>query len=484
MPLNVTRGEEFLRPDASRLLLRAFDTSGPDQARNLLSRVLALPAAEVSRLVEELFTEFGPRRPNLKQALQARFQKVWPLLPSDQDLDEDRQLLIASYFFAEYAIESAALFNPSIVPHPDQFGVEPGSLRIILSLRAIGEGHISSITFRSGVVDSRGAIEVAPPSPIVLEPQIIPNPVFEKPLFRRKLNELGLTSTFIRGAIDRLEARFTLADLRATLESERSQRRREGFPEEGDSVGEDKIMSLALSNYEVQFDAEDLSQRIIFPFTPSQRNGIEDARFVKFEDPESPCYYATYTAYDGRLVLPQMIETEDFRRFRFSTLNGPAVRNKGMALFPRKVRGSYAMLSRQDNENIYMMYSDNPHFWYESELILKPKYPWELVQLGNCGAPIETEAGWLVISHGVGAMRKYCLGAFLLDIDDPSKVLGRLSEPLVVPSEEERTGYLPNIVYTCGAIAHNGNLVLPYGISDYATRFAHIPIREVLAAMQ
>ena len=245
------------------------------------------------------------------------------------------------------------------------------------------------------------------------------------------------------------------------------------------------MLLLAQSNYEVQFSSTNgISERVVFPSSPSQTKGIEDARFVHFHhDDGTASYYATYSAFDGQLVLPQLLETDDFLHFRFSTLNGPAAQNKGMALFPRKVNGLYAMLSRQDNQNIYLMYSENIHFWYSPERIMKPTFPWELVQLGNCGSPLETEAGWLVLSHGVGPMRKYCIGAFLLDRDDPTKVLGRLREPLLTPQEHERSGYVPNVVYSCGALIHNGHVILPYAMSDYATNFATIALNDLLDAM-
>lgn len=246
------------------------------------------------------------------------------------------------------------------------------------------------------------------------------------------------------------------------------------------------IWMLARSNYEVQFQPDqELSERILFPATPSQRNGIEDARFVRFEREDgSHVYYATFTAYDGKVVMPELVETSDFLKFRFITLNGPAAQNKGMALFPRKINGQFAMLSRQDNENIYLMFSDNVHFWNERQVLLKPVFSWELVQLGNCGSPIETEAGWLVLSHGVGPMREYCIGAFLLNRDDPGKVIGRLREPLIKPNKDEREGYVPNVVYTCGALLHQGELIIPYGLADHATGFATVPLGEVLSAME
>jgi predicted GH43/DUF377 family glycosyl hydrolase len=293
-----------------------------------------------------------------------------------------------------------------------------------------------------------------------------------------------LTGEFTRRVMHKLGESFTLNELRASLQTEQF-RLPDGMTPE-DQRASHGMWMLARSNYEVQFQAsQQISQRILFPATPSQRNGIEDARFVGFQnDDGTRVYYATFTAYDGRIVVPELVETSDFLLFRFRTLNGPAVENKGMALFPRKIGGLYAMLSRQDNENIDLMFSDNIHFWNEHRVLLKPAFPWELVQLGNCGSPIETDAGWLVLSHGVGPMRQYCIGAFLLDRTDPSKVIGRLRQPLIKPNESEREGYVPNVVYTCGALLHNGEVIIPYGLADHATGFATVPLAEVLAAME
>jgi predicted GH43/DUF377 family glycosyl hydrolase len=392
--------------------------------------------------------------------------------------------LIGSYFLAEYSLESAALFNPSMVPHPDQSGLPTGARRFILSLRATGEGHISSITFRTGVIHPDHRIEVFTPTGFLTEPRQIPNAVYEKGLFTRKLTELGLTRDFTRRVLHQLGESFTLEELRASLQAQQFRRSDGMVPV--DQAAAQGIWMLARSNYEVQFEPEqELSERIIFPATPSQSNGIEDARFVRFQNEDGTyVYYATFTAFDGKLVVPELVETSYFLRFRFITLNGPAAQNKGMALFPRKINGLFAMLSRQDNENIYLMFSDNVHFWNEYKVLLKPAFPWELVQLGNCGSPIETDAGWLVLSHGVGPMRKYCIGAFLLDRDDPSKVIGRLREPLLKPNENEREGYVPNVVYTCGALIHNGKLIIPYGLADHATGFATVPLTEVLGALE
>ena len=484
MSIHLKRTGRILNPDQSRVLLRPFNPGGAERADGIVSRIMSLPEGETSALLEEILAEFSPRHRNLRQVFLERFEQVRDPLSAVEGLSEDRRLLIGSYFLAEYSLESAALFNPSIVPHPDQSGLTSGALRFILSLRATGEGHISSITFRTGVIHPDNRIEVFAPAGFLTEPRQIPNPRYEKALFGRKLAELGLTGDFTRRVMRRLGESFDLDELRSSLRTEQFSQP-DGMTQEDqdDSQG---IWMLARSNYEVQFcPEEDISARIIFPATPSQRNGIEDARFVRFQDDDGTyIYYATFTAYDGRIVVPELVETSDFLHFSFRTLNGPAAENKGMAIFPRKIGGLFAMLSRQDNENIYLMFSDNVHFWNEHKILLKPVFPWELVQMGNCGSPIETDAGWLVLSHGVGPMRKYCIGAFLLDREDPSKVLGRMREPLLKPDENEREGYVPNVVYTCGALVHNGELIIPYGLADHATGFATVPLAEVLAAME
>jgi predicted GH43/DUF377 family glycosyl hydrolase len=482
--IHVTRTPTILEPDQSRVLLRTFSPGGPERVGRIVSRIMSLPEDQVGLLLEEISAEFSQRHQHTRARFLERFEQVRETLSTDEGLSEQRRLLIGSYFLAEYSLESAALFNPSIVPHPDQTGVPAGALRFILSLRATGEGHISSITFRTGVIHPDHRIEVCTPTGFLTEPRQIPNPLYDKGLFTRKLLELGMTSEFTRRVMHKLGESFSLEELRAALQAEQF-RLPDGMAQEDQSAAQG-IWMLARSNYEVRFQPEQqLSERILFPATPSQRNGIEDARFVRFQNEDgSHVYYATFTAFDGKLVVPELVETSCFLHFRFITLNGPAAQNKGMALFPRKINGLYAMLSRQDNENIYLMFSDNVHFWNERRVLLKPIFPWELVQLGNCGSPIETDAGWLVLSHGVGPMRKYCIGAFLLDRDDPSKVIGRLREPLLKPNQNEREGYVPNVVYTCGALLHQGVLIIPYGLADHATGFATVPLDEVLAAMQ
>jgi predicted GH43/DUF377 family glycosyl hydrolase len=478
--IHVKRTATVLRPDQSRVLLRPFSPGDPQRAGRIIARIMSLPENRVGPLLDEVSAEFSQRHQQIHKSFLERFEQVRDLLLSDEEISEERRLLIGSYFVCEFSLESAALFNPSIVPHPDQSDLPPGALRFILSLRATGEGHISSITFRTGIIYSDHRIEVLTPTGLLTEPRQIPNPHYEKALFERKLFELGLTSGFTRRIMDKYGERFALEELRANLEVEMKQSRLS----DRDAIR--GILMLARSNYEVQFQPQQpLCERILFPVTPSQRNGIEDARFVRFQNDDGTyVYYATFTAFDGKVILPELVETSDFLLFRFITLNGPAAENKGMALFPRKIKGLYAMLSRQDNENIYLMLSDNVHFWYERKVLLKPMFPWELVQLGNCGSPIETEAGWLVLSHGVGPLRTYCIGAFLLDHDNPGKVIGRLREPLLKPDQNERKGYVPNVVYTCGALLHKGELIIPYGMADHATGFATVPLDEVLAAMR
>jgi predicted GH43/DUF377 family glycosyl hydrolase len=481
--LHVRRTHITLHPDRKRVLARPFYPATDERARRICAQVMALPESEVHTVLAQVHVDFGERHLKIQEFLKRRYRQVRQWLPADQKLSEERELLLGAYFTHEYSFEAAALFNPSIVPHPDQSDLPAGSLRFVLSLRATGEGHISSITFRTGFLDAKSNITVNEPTRYNLEPAQAPNLAYAKELFDRKLNELGMTGDFSRQVLQDLAPTFSLDELRASIG--RAVRQNEARGQETEGAAR-KILALAQSNYEVHFPPDSrLSERVLFPVTPSQSNGIEDARFVLFQDDDgSRTYYATYTAYDGKFVLPQFIETPDFLHFKFITLNGRAVQNKGMALFPRKINGRYAMLGRQDQENLYLMFSDDLHFWNTAQPLLQPAFPWEFIQLGNCGSPIETEAGWLVLSHGVGAMRKYCIGAFLLDRHDPAKVIGRLREPLIKPDENEREGYVPNVVYSCGSLVFERQLIVPYAMSDYATTFATLPLDEVLAAME
>jgi predicted GH43/DUF377 family glycosyl hydrolase len=481
--IRVKRSQVLLHPDRSRVLLRPFLGPWDARAARICAQVMTLSEPEVYALWQQVETEFGRRHTRTAEFLQARFEQVRTCLPTHGRLSKERQLVLGACFSHEYSLEAAALFNPSIVPHPDQSDLAPGALRFILSLRATGEGHISSVTFRTGLLGPGGNITIHAPTRYCFEPEQVPSASYEKSIFERKLQELGLIGDFSRQVLHGVGSFFTLDELRASLDHSEQQFHAR---DQETATAARKILALAQSNYEVQFPRDSrLSERVLFPVTPSQSNGIEDARFVRFQREDGThTYYATYTAYDGKMILPQFIETQDFTHFKFITLNGPAVQNKGMALFPRQINGHYAMLSRQDYENIYLMFSDHLHFWHSTRLLLKPAFPWEFIQMGNCGSPIETDAGWLVLSHGVGPMRKYCIGAFLLDRGDPTKVIGRLREPLIKPNENEREGYVPNVVYSCGSLLHGDRLVIPYAMSDYATTFATLALEDVLAAME
>jgi predicted GH43/DUF377 family glycosyl hydrolase len=480
--MDIKRTGVILKPNNARVLFRPFEMMDQQRIMKIMARVMELTDSDVDALLDGVMSEFHNRHHRLQQFFLARFEAYREHLITDRPLSENRKLLIGSYFTQEYSLESAALFNPSLIWHPDQSGVSSGSKRFILSLRATGEGHVSSIAFRSGTVDAQGNIAIDKPTGFVTAPDVTPSFTYDKSLFLRKLVELGIANGFVDLVFGALDDSFTLADLNTSVQFTLRQNRTR--QQEWATVAK-AVQALAKANYEIEYGPDtDVSERIIFPYSPTETNGIEDARFVEFVDDDgSHCYYATYTAFDGNVTLPQLVETKDFLRFRISTLNGPEVKNKGMALFPRKIGGNYAMISRQDGENIFLMYSDMLHFWYTKQPLLKPTYPWEFVQLGNCGSPIETDAGWLVLTHGVGPMRKYAIGAILLDRDDPSKVLGRLAQPLLAPDENERAGYVPNVVYSCGAVVYADRLIIPYAMSDYASTFATVPLADVLGAM-
>lgn len=480
-PVHVEQTGIILRPDSRRVIVRWFIPADTILVEHIIARALSLDEAEVKTQLELLREEFDHRHLHLETCWSRNYQLVSGNL-GDLNPTLDRQLYIGALFSGEYALESAALFNPSIVAHPDQSGLEDGALRFVLSLRATGEGHISSIEFRAGVLHATGQIEMEEVTSLVVAPEVKENPTYRKEVFVHKLREMGFENEWSQRTMALLGDDFTHQELQQSMD--------QALGHSGDVNRElDRTVEcvhwLAQSNYEVHFQpSTQLSQRIIFPVSPNESNGIEDARFVRFVDDDGAvCYYATYTAYNGRAILPQLIETVDFESFRVLTLNGNAVQNKGMALFPRRIGGKFAMLSRQDDENLFLMFSDNMHFWNDPQLLAIPKHPWESVKIGNCGSPIETGEGWLVITHGVGPMRRYCIGAMLLDLDDPSRVLGALDEPLIEPIGEGREGYVPNVVYSCGAMVHQGNLILPYALSDTRSTIATVNVAELVAKL-
>ena len=490
--INLRRHEVTLLPDSSRVIIRPFIPADPHRITTIVGRALALTEEEVDQELQSVWREFDSRHFDIESLLLSHYSKVKTHIFTQRPLSRARELLIGALFSGEYALESAAIFNPSIVPHPDQSGVPSNGLRFIMSLRATGEGHISSIEFRSGMVAGDGCITLDPVSRFVTVPEILPNPSYDKKRFIIKLEEMGFGEKNEKGerreshassVMGKLAESFTRNDLNSRVDDVRRQN-------QPPILDLDRTLEciqwLADSNYEIRFsDKLAMSERIIFPVSSSESSGIEDARFVRFvEDDGVVMYYATYTAYNGRSILPQLIETGDFLHFRILTLNGSAVQNKGMALFPRRINGRYAMLSRQDDENLFIVFSDSPHYWSDPMVILRPSEMWESVKIGNCGSPIETEEGWLVITHGVGPMRKYCIGAALLDLHDPTKVIGRLREPLLSPVGAEREGYVPNVVYSCGSLLHGRELIVPFAVSDRASAVVSIPLDHLIASLK
>jgi predicted GH43/DUF377 family glycosyl hydrolase len=480
--LNINSTEIGFQPNSGRVLIRPFIPASPDQVSSIIDRVLTFTESEAAAQLARLREEFADRHSNLEGSWLRQFEKVRSYLSNNGTLSASRRLLIGAFFTGEYAIESVALFNPSIVPHPNQTDLKGEDLRFILSLRAVGEGHISSIEFRTGVVRSDHSIEMEKTATLATAAEVDPDPTFTKNIFLHKLHEKGLENNWSRSVMNRLGATFTRTELGESMQSAAHETQ---LHTEDVKRAIECVHWLIESNYEINFSPSvPLSQRVIFPVSLNESNGMEDARFVRFvDDDQRATFYATYTAYNGRITLPQLIETTDFLHFRVHTLTGSVIRNKGMALFPKRIDGHYAILSRYDDENLYVMFSDDLYFWSSPQLLLQPSQPWELVKIGNCGSPIETDAGWLVLTHGVGPMRKYCISAMLLDLKNPLKVIGRLKEPLLEPTTGQTDGYVPNVVYTCGALVHNGRLILPYGLNDTTTKMVTIESLALLAAL-
>lgn len=406
------------QPDCSRVIVKPHIPADSARIEKLINKVLNLSEQKVEEVLNRVVENFSNRHRNIWEYLDYNYNQVKKFMPKNLEISENRRALIGAYFSCEYSIQSAAFFNPSIVPHPEQNCLEDGAMRFILSFRSVGEGHISSVEFRSGVVDK--------------------------------------------------DCNFKFDEISCHVERANN------------------ISCEINSDYELQFHPElKLCEKIIFPVSHNDSNGIEDARFVRFVDDDgSVTYYATYTAYDGHDISPQIIETKDFTNFRIIALNGKFSKNKGMALFPRKIKGKYAMISRIDGENLYIMYSDNIKNWEQAELIKEPESPWEFVQIGNCGSPIETDQGWVLLTHGVGPMREYSIGVILLDIENPGKIIGNMSEPLLVCNEEEREGYVPNVVYSCGSLIHNDNLIIPYAMSDTCSGIVTMALPELFNNIQ
>jgi predicted GH43/DUF377 family glycosyl hydrolase len=477
--LNVRRLPIRLTGNAERTIARFF-WIGEDRARKLLTRIRSLGDSEVNQLVQDVVSDFGSLHPDLSEILEEHYEramKQMDLPPTDAGA---RQQLIGSYFTMEYAHESAALFNPSMVPSRNQAGLPQGSTRFLMSLRAVGEGHISSIVFRHGIIDSQGEITINPIGQSARRLRQVEDLAFEKSRARQFLKDSGFYTPDAERILGRLGDRFSLADIINAAEAEKQQNNQTAFCEIAD-----RVIWLARSNYEIQVPLEqDISELVLFPIGESESQGMEDMRLVHFTDDKGEHqYYGTYTAFNGSRILPQLMVFSGAHKVEVHSLHGSFAQNKGLALFPRQIDGRYVMVGRCDAENLYLLRSDNLYTWNEGQILQTPKYAWEFVQIGNCGSPIETDAGWLLLTHGVGPMRRYCMGAVLLDLKDPTKIIGQLAQPLLAPLKDERVGYVPNVVYSCGAMAHGELLIIPYGISDAATGFATVALKELLAAM-
>ncbi len=448
----------------SRVITRLYFPGDGPRLERLVERVTKLSDDEAQDLLETVFRNFSERHRYFREALERNFEHVAVHSPKSRSLSPERQLLLGAYFTCEYSVESAALFNP------------------VMSFRATGEGHISSIEFRSGIIDENHDLYFDPVSHYVETPEIHTDPVYNRLHFQQKLEDTGTRTHVLDWLLEGLGEEFTFGELQAQIEHLQSTK----FRAKGKRDAIDAALWLARSNYEVIFRPDhQISERVIFPVTENESRGVEDARFVRFvNDDGSVKYYATYTAYNGFVILPQLLETTDFVTFKIHTLNGKAVQNKGMALFPRKINGRFAMLSRQDGVNNYIMFSDNIHYWNETNLIQEPAHPLEFVQIGNCGSPVETPEGWIALYHAVGPMRQYSIWTVLLDIDDPSKIIGRLQEPILTPDEHERDGYVPNVVYSCGSMIHEDELIIPYAIADQRCSVASVSIPELLSRLK
>jgi len=523
MQVTVSRKKFIFSPDSTRVIAR-FLYLDDERSADIIRKVLAMPENEVNIAMSQLLRGYSRRHRNISKIFEKHFDRLASIFDKIEvnqvDLSSSQKALVGSYFTMEYSIESAAFFNPSIVEHPDQSEIRTDEKRVIFSFRATGEGHISSVVFRSGILDKNNNLSIEPVGKMLAEADKIIRNVYDKKSFKEKLEgmldqtnevspvmldnlnamqskdnvipavivektaEIPIKKNFFSAdfILDKLGDNFTYGELMRNLE----------IVIKNPDINEDQIkiinhmMSLASSHYEIHFSIDSaISERVIFPVSATEQGGIEDARFVKFTDDNGEItYYATYTAYDGMNILPKLIRTKDFYDFKILPINGEIARNKGMALFPRKVNGKYAMLCRIDGVNNYIAYSDNINIWREAKILQQPKYPWELVQIGNAGSPIETEDGWLVITHAVGPMREYTLGASLYELDNPEKEIGRLITPLMVPNEFEREGYVPNVIYSCGSIIHNEDLVIPYAMSDHSSTYATINLKELLDVLK
>lgn len=479
--MKVIRKPFKFTPDHSRVVVRFFN-NGDHRTRQLITRLLQFPDDKVASELSKTLEQFKGRHRNLKKVFLTHCGHFEGLINqmdvTFNDLSDNQKMLIGAYSTMEYSIESTALFNPSIVEDLDQSFLKSGEKRVIISFRATGEGHLSSIVFRKAIIDHNNDLWVQKVHNHIDLPEIGFKKSYNKERFISKMLEMKIPQKYISEIMNPLPDTFDYfalkdAVIRILKDSE---------IEDAKVTALNEMTWLVDSYYDLKFDAHsDISERVIFPNSPAESRGIEDARFVRFKDQDGKeAFYAAYTAYNGHTIIPKLLKTDDFLNFRIMPMHGRAAQNKNFALFPRKINGQYAMLARVDGYNNYIMFSDRMTLWNNPIKIQEPKFAWDLTQIGNCGSPIYTSAGWLILTHGVGPMRRYCIGASLLDLDDPTKVIGRLKQPLLSPIEEEREGYVPNVVYSCGALIHNDHLILPYAVSDYASSYATVALKPLL----
>ena len=478
-PVRVTRLDHRIDPDPSRVITRPFIPGGEKRIQGIIRRVLDIPEDNALALLTRLEDHFRKSHPNIEEILMAHFEEVEKHIPADAVLSDQRRRLLGAYFTMEYAIEAAALFNPSMVPAFDQSDLSEGSTRFLMSLRATGEGHISSIVFRRGVITRDHRILIEPVPQLRRPLKIKQNRTYQKEEYSLKLKEMEGANPLADIVLGRLGAKFTFEELSHAISAMEEPNGAAAMQETAEDM-----LSLARANYEIILpENANISAAVIFPHSENESRGLEDLRLVRFKEEDGTHkLYGTYTAYNGFHILPQLLEARQGSNIAVHTLAGSFAKNKGMALFPRKVGGQYMMSGRIDNENLFIMKSDSVMVWNHAQLVQTPKFPWELVQLGNCGSPIETKEGWLLLTHGVGPMRQYCVGAVLLDLDDPTKVIRQTREPLIMPQGKERSGYVPNVVYSCGAMIHNEVLVIPYAMSDTSSGFATVPLEAIFQA--
>lgn len=485
MRVSVERKDIKFMPDSSRVVARFFRNSD-QRTQKLVDRILAMSDFQVSQTLEQTLREFSRRHRNISRIFFKNCSKIRHIIEGMQinyeELSEERKLLIGSYCTMEFALESAAIFNPSMIEDFDQTYLEAGEKRVIISFRATGEGHISSLVFRRGVLDKNNNLHLSKIGQHIDKAEISHKKLYDKKRFIEKLVQMDIPEKYSTAIMDKLPDKFEYYALKQ--EVARILKETNMIAERKTALEE--MTWLADSFYDVEFKHDaDLSARVIFPISESESSGIEDARFVKFiEDDGAVKIFATYTAYNGHTILPKLLSTDDFYTFRIMPLHGDGAKNKNLALFPSKIKGKYAMLARIDGVNNYIMFSERNTLWRNPVLLQKPKYPWEFTQIGNCGSPLYTTEGWLIITHGVGPMRRYCIGVSLLDLEDPTKEIGRLEEPLISPLEHEREGYVPNVVYSCGALIHNQSLILPYAVSDYSSTYAVVNLAELFSALK